>query len=154
VVASAIKMLDVCGIGAGKPLLGILKAPNFAVRCLIEAKNVAQGSPHLGYKHPLQLCAYRPVFASNLPSDAIHALVRPTRWLLWLQCLRHSRGANNPWTCGTRTLASQIRSTISTLHFFCSRRCPPHALLSYVPVSCELCRHVPALHDGYKRTYY
>jgi hypothetical protein len=37
VMACAVKMLDVCGIGAGKPQIGMLKMPNFAVRCPIEA---------------------------------------------------------------------------------------------------------------------
>jgi hypothetical protein len=37
-MAGAVKMLDVSGIGAGKPHLGRLKETNFAVRCPIEAK--------------------------------------------------------------------------------------------------------------------
>jgi hypothetical protein len=36
VMASAVKMLDVDGLGAEKPLLGRLKNFNFAVQCPIE----------------------------------------------------------------------------------------------------------------------
>jgi hypothetical protein len=35
VMAGAVKMLDVGGIGAGKPQLGRLKKPNFAVWCIL-----------------------------------------------------------------------------------------------------------------------
>jgi hypothetical protein len=45
VMAGAVKMLDVGGIGAGKSPLGRLKKPNFAVRCPIETNQVANGSP-------------------------------------------------------------------------------------------------------------
>jgi hypothetical protein len=45
VMASAVKMLDVDGNGAGKPHLGMLTKPNLAVRCPIEANLVKNGNP-------------------------------------------------------------------------------------------------------------
>jgi hypothetical protein len=48
-MARAVKMLDVGGIGAGKPHYqnfgGLLKTLNFAARCAIGAKKIAKKSP-------------------------------------------------------------------------------------------------------------
>jgi hypothetical protein len=126
VMACALKMLDVGGIGTGNPPPGRLKK-SFAVRCPIRANKVANGSPSPSS------CKYSSRFT---PTGRFSHQVRrpmPSRpsynqlKLLGFHNLPHSRGASNPWTGGTRTPAPPIRSTIRALYFFYSRRCPFHA---------------------------
>jgi hypothetical protein len=84
--------------------------------------------------HPPEMtrCAYRPVFASNQPSDVIHALVQLAK-VFGLRNLPHLRGASNPSTSGTCTLASPICSSISALSVF---HAVTHSRRYPIPMSC------------------
>jgi hypothetical protein len=77
VMACAVKMLDVGGIGAGNPQLGSLTLPHGVG--FEQIKLQMEALPPVEYESLYLINAYRPAFASNSPSAVIHAFVQPTK---------------------------------------------------------------------------